>query len=86
MTETENNVKEYLKKYNLEDELSNAVNQAIKLQSDDPYRVISDYLKQFAKVCAATLEARGRVWGWGELAGTPDVRLRLVLRTAGAGR
>jgi len=33
----------------LENELSNAVNQAIKLDSDDPYRVISDYLRQFAK-------------------------------------
>ena len=44
-------VKEYIKKYNLEDELSNAVNQAIKLDSDDPYRVISDYLRKFAKVC-----------------------------------
>ena len=42
-------VKEYIAKYNLEDELSNAVNQAIKLDSEDPYRVISDYLKQFAK-------------------------------------
>jgi len=42
-------VKDYIKKYNLEDELSNAVNQAIKLDSDDPYRVISDYLRKFAK-------------------------------------
>jgi len=42
-------VKAYISKHNLEDELSNAVNQAIKLDSDDPYRVISDYLKQFAK-------------------------------------
>jgi len=33
----------------MEDELSNAVNQAIKLDSDDPYRVISDYLRKFAK-------------------------------------
>jgi hypothetical protein len=43
-------VKAYIAKHNLEDELSNAVNQAIKLDSDDPYRVISDYLRQFAKV------------------------------------
>ena len=43
-------VKEYIAKHNLEDELSNAVNQAIKLDSDDPYRVISDYLKTLAKV------------------------------------
>ena len=43
-------VKEYIAKHNLEDELSNAVNQAIKLDSDDPYRVISDYLRKFAKV------------------------------------
>ena len=42
-------VKEYIAKHNLEDELSNAVNQAIKLDSDDPYRVISDYLRKFAK-------------------------------------
>ena len=42
-------VKEYIAKHNLEDELSNAVNQAIKLDSEDPYRVISDYLRQFAK-------------------------------------
>ena len=43
-------VKAYIAKHNLEDELSNALNQAIKLDSDDPYRVISDYLRQFAKV------------------------------------
>jgi len=42
-------VKEYIAKHNLEDELSNAVNHAIKLDSDDPYRVISDYLRKFAK-------------------------------------
>jgi len=42
-------VKEYIAKYNLEDELSNAVNQAIKFDSDDPYRVISDYLRKLAK-------------------------------------
>ena len=34
--------------FSAQDELSNAVNQAIKLDSDDPYRVISDYLRQFA--------------------------------------
>jgi len=42
-------VKDYIAKYNLEEELSNAVNQAIKLDSDDPYRVISDYLRAKAK-------------------------------------
>ena len=42
-------VKAYIAKYNLEDELSNAVNQAIKLDSDDPFRVIADYLAKFAK-------------------------------------
>jgi len=42
-------VKAYIAKWNLEDELSNAVNAAIKVDSDDPYRVISDYLKKFAK-------------------------------------
>jgi len=42
-------VKDYIAKYNLEDELSNAVNHAIKLDSDDPFRVISDYLKKLAK-------------------------------------
>ena len=42
-------MKEHIAKHNLEDELSNAVNQAIKLDSDDPYRVISDYLRKFAK-------------------------------------
>ena len=51
-------VKDYIAKYNLEDELSNAVNQAIKLDSDDPYRVISDYLRQFAKVRAAATYRR----------------------------
>ena len=51
-------VKDYIAKYNLEDELSNAVNHAIKLDSDDPYRVISDYLRQFAKVCVAC------AWPW----------------------
>ena len=52
-------VKEYIAKWNLEDELSNAVNQAIKQDSDDPYRVISDYLRKFAKVCIASLDCAG---------------------------
>ena len=43
-------VKEYIAKYNLEDELSNGVNLAIKQNSDDPFRVISDYLRTLAKV------------------------------------
>ena len=51
-------VKEYIAKHNLEDELSNAVNQAIKLDSDDPYRVISDYLRKFAKVRGPARSAR----------------------------
>eukprot|EP00325_Prymnesiales_sp_UTEX-LB-985_P027204 CAMPEP_0174733464 /NCGR_PEP_ID=MMETSP1094-20130205/61362_1 /TAXON_ID=156173 /ORGANISM="Chrysochromulina brevifilum, Strain UTEX LB 985" /LENGTH=353 /DNA_ID=CAMNT_0015936123 /DNA_START=41 /DNA_END=1102 /DNA_ORIENTATION=+ len=42
-------VKEYIAKYNLEDELSNGVNLAIKQNSDDPFRVISDYLRTLAK-------------------------------------
>ena len=46
--ETLQTVKAYIAKYNLEEELSNAVNEAIKLDSDDPYKVISDYLKKFA--------------------------------------
>ena len=44
-------VKEYIAKYNLEEEeeLSAAVNEAIKLNSDDPFRVMSDYLRTKAK-------------------------------------
>ena len=42
-------VKDYIAKHNLEDELSNAVNEAIKIDSDDPYRVIGEYLLKFAK-------------------------------------
>ena len=42
-------VKEYIAKYNIEDEVSNAVNHAIKMDSDNPYLVISEYLRQFAK-------------------------------------
>ena len=41
-------VKEYIAKYQLEDELSAAVNMAIKANSDNPYKVISDYLKTLA--------------------------------------
>ena len=36
-------VKEYIAKYQLEDELSAAVNMAIKANSDNPYKMISDY-------------------------------------------
>ena len=43
-------VKDYIAKHNLEDELSNAVNHAIKLDSDDPFKVISEYLRKLAKV------------------------------------
>ena len=38
-------VKEYIAKYQLEDELSAAVNIAIKQNSDNPFKVISEYLK-----------------------------------------
>ena len=38
-------VKDYIAKYQLEDELSAAVNLAIKQNSDDPFGVISAYLK-----------------------------------------
>lgn len=41
-------VKEYIAKYQLEDELSAAVNMAIKANSDNPYKIISDYLKTLA--------------------------------------
>ena len=41
--------KAYMEKHQLEQFLSDAVNEAIKLDSDDPLRVISDYLRQFAK-------------------------------------
>jgi len=39
----------YIAKYNLEAELSKAVNLAIKENSEDPYRVISDYLRTLAE-------------------------------------
>ena len=41
-------VKEYISKYQLEDELSAAVNMAIKENSDNPFKLISDYLKTLA--------------------------------------
>jgi len=50
-------VKEYIAKYNLEDELSTAVNHAIKADSDDPFRVISDYLRTLANVRARVRRA-----------------------------
>jgi len=40
-------VKAYIAQHNLEKELSNAVNEAIKQEALDPYRVIIDYLKDF---------------------------------------
>ena len=43
-------VKEYIAKYNLEEELSAGVNLAIKQNSDDPFRVISDFLRTKCKV------------------------------------
>ena len=42
-------MQEYIKKYNLEDELSHAVNLAIKENSDDPFKVISEYTKGLSK-------------------------------------
>ena len=41
-------VKEYISKYQLEDELSAAVNMAIKANSDNPFKLISEYLKTLA--------------------------------------
>lgn len=41
-------VKDYIAKYQLEDELSTAVNMALKQNSDDPFGVISAYLKTLA--------------------------------------
>jgi len=49
MTDHVAKVKAYIAKHDLEKELSNAVNEAIKQDSDDPYRVIIDYLKDFAQ-------------------------------------
>ena len=43
-------VKEYIEKYDIENKLSEAVNAAIKAESTDPFKVISEYLKQFAEV------------------------------------
>jgi len=48
MLQDQTAVKEYITKYNLEDELSNAVNLAIKKNSEDPYLVISDYMKSLS--------------------------------------
>eukprot|EP00966_Prymnesium_polylepis_P124417 2877190-Prymnesium_polylepis.1 len=42
-------VKAYLAKWDIENELTNAVNLAVKEDSDDPYRIISDYLRALAK-------------------------------------
>ena len=44
---------DYIVKYGIEEKLSEAVNVAIKQESTDPFRVISEYLKQFAEVRAA---------------------------------
>eukprot|EP00965_Chrysotila_dentata_P001464 48063-Pleurochrysis_carterae.AAC.1 len=46
-------VKSYIAKYNLEDELSNAVNLAIKQNSTDPYLVISEYMKSLSTTVIA---------------------------------
>ena len=43
-------VKDYILQYDIESKLSKAVNEAIRLDSKDPFRVISDYLRQYAKV------------------------------------
>jgi len=49
MTDHVAKVKAYIAKHDLEKELSNAVNEAIKQDAEDPYRVIIDYLKDFAQ-------------------------------------
>ena len=43
-------MRDYITKYGIEEKLSEAVNQAIKQESTDPFRVISMYLAQFAEV------------------------------------
>ena len=53
MTDHVAKVKAYIAKHDLEKELSNAVNEAIKQDAEDPYRVIIDYLKDFAQVAHA---------------------------------
>ena len=53
-------VKDYIVKYGIEEKLSEAVNVAIKQESTDPFRVISEYLKQFAEVRAAARVAGRR--------------------------
>ena len=50
-------VKDYLVKYNLEDDLSAAVNHAIKQNSDDPHRIIAEWMMKLAKVSLRTLFA-----------------------------
>jgi cAMP-dependent protein kinase regulator len=42
-------VKEYISKWGLEDELSLAVNKAIKKNSDDPYSVIVSHMRELAR-------------------------------------
>jgi len=42
-------VRQYLTKFGIEEQVSNAVNMAIKQNSDDPFRIISDYLRTLAK-------------------------------------
>ena len=45
-------VKDYITKYNLEAEVSYAVNLALQAESDDPFRVIVEYLRTLQKVRA----------------------------------
>eukprot|EP00900_Chrysochromulina_parva_P011540 jgi/Chrpa1/20387/Chrysochromulina_OHIO_Genome00006824-RA len=59
-------VRDYITKYGIEEKLSEAVNQAIKQESTDPFRVISMYLAQFAEV------ANGEVADAAPAAGAPQ--------------
>ena len=49
-------VQQYLTQFGIEQHISNAVNMAIKQNSDDPFRVISDYLRKLAKDQDASAE------------------------------
>ena len=53
-------VKAYITKFDLERELSNAVNLAIKEDAPDPYRVIIDYLKDLTQV--RSMQPAGRLF------------------------
>ena len=49
-------VQQYLTQFGIEQHVSNAVNMAIKQNSDDPFRIISDYLRKLAKDQDASAE------------------------------